>query len=100
MKKKISSQRGETILETLIALLIIVVSISMLTTTIVRSASILKQSRDEAEEGFSYGKDSTVPASVTLSGENISLGTRSVNVYKTEQHGVTYYYYEPIVTEG
>ena len=94
MKKKISSQRGETILETLIALLIIVVSISMLTTTIVRSASILKQSRDASEEGFSYGGE-PIPANVTSSGDNITLGPHTVNVYMTVQNGVTYYYYGP-----
>lgn len=108
MKKKLSSRKGETILETLIALLIIVVSISFLTTAIIKSNSILRDVKKVKEKGFSYDNNVGIQGcSVSAEapdGSTITIienNTRAVNVYQAEQYegsrssNLYYYYYLP-----
>ena len=106
MKKKLSSRKGETILETLIALLIIVVSISFLTTAIIKSNSILRDVKKVKEKGFSYETEGGSPweVSVDTSEATVQIAeniTREVKGHSAEQYegskssNLYYYYYEP-----
>lgn len=93
IKKKLSSKKGETILETLVALLIIVLSISFLSASIAKSASISNEIRKTTEEGFTY--NGSASGAVTFPAISGVMSARSVPVYKVESEAGEYYYYEP-----
>ena len=96
MKKKLSSRRGETILETLVALLIITLSITYLSTSIAKSSSILHDIRDVSEDGFAYSDGEG--ASRTISAQEGIMTERTVTVFEVPQYegaAENYYYYKP-----
>ena len=98
LKKKISSRKGETILETLVALLIIVLSISFLSASIAKSASISNEIRKATEDGFSYAAGSGTPKEITSTGDYvISDNKRSVSFYEVSTEAGIFHYYEPHV---
>ena len=95
-KKKLSSEKGETILETLVALLIIVLSVSFLSASIAKSASIANDIRKTTEVGFEYSSKS--PDDFTISFGGSPIDAQSYKAYKVqwfEGAGDYYYYYEP-----
>ena len=102
MKKKLSSQKGETLLETLIALLIIVVSISFLTTAIIKSDSILREVKLTKEKGFSYETGDGTNWEVSAESADgltaiMGEGQHSVTGHVTAQFegsDLNYYYYD------
>ena len=96
MKRILSSEKGETILETLVALLIIVLSISFLSASIAKSASISHEIGKTTENGFTY--DDSEDGSARLSDNQgvISSSRKEVTVYKVDKgDGGTFYYYKP-----
>ena len=94
MKKKFSSEKGESILETLVALLIIVLSISFLSASIAKSASITNKIRKATEDGFLYDSISK-SESKTISAESDLVSARDVMVYTVTTEAGEFYYYEP-----
>lgn len=98
MRTILSSEKGETILETLVALLIIVIAISFLTGAITKSSKITGEIRKINENGFEYKQDSSSDAVVSVTGDFIqSIGVTVYGVKQYEGAGEDnyYYYYEP-----
>ena len=95
MKKKLSSQKGETILETLVALLIIVLSISFLSASIAKSASISNDIKKATEDGFSYAAGSKKGEEPVSSSTDNVMSSREVSVYEVSTEAGTFLYYEP-----
>ena len=94
MKKKLSSQKGETILETLVALLIIVLSISFLSASIAKSASISNEIKKATEDGFRYDSISK-SESCTIPEVSGFVSARDVEVYTVQTDAGDFCYYEP-----
>ena len=103
MKKKLSSRKGETILETLVALLIIALSVSFLSASIAKSTKIANDIKKVTEGGFTYdGSVKSEPERISATGDGITgIKERDVTVYKVPQYdgaekdNLYYYYYEP-----
>lgn len=98
IKKKLSSKAGESLLETLVALLIIVMAVSFLTSAIIGSGKISSTTREATENGFSYLNGENV-GNVTVTADKADVMTiRTVSLFREEQFkdsGTYYYYYEP-----
>lgn len=100
IKKKLSSGKGETILETLVALLIIALSVAFLSATIAKSTGILNEVKKMTEDGFAYDGES-IGKKAIADDKSIMSSVRTVTVYevpqyKSEEENVpNYYYYEP-----
>lgn len=97
MRKKLHSQRGDTLVETLAALLIVVLTMAFLATSIVTAARINAGVR-ETDTSLHYD-GSAVPVQETLTitrqgGTGTGSAVRkSVSVYETEG-GYRYYVYQ------
>lgn len=97
MKKKLSSQKGETILETLVALLIIVLSITFLSGSIAKSTRVINDIKATAEDGFTYDGENEGGKKIS-DDKSVLSSNREVVVYRVPQYEGAdqyYYYYEP-----
>ena len=103
MKKKLSSEKGETILETLVALLIIVLSISFLSAAIAKSASISNEIKKATEDGFTYNADPETQGTqkrISSTGDYVIRREGKVSVFEVSTEAGNpkaekFYYYEP-----
>ena len=86
--RKLRSRRGETLVETLVSLLIVVLVMAFLATSIVAATRVNAKMRDVRYDGISE------PASLTVSsGRGTSSFTVPVEKYTTE-NGYCYYTYD------
>lgn len=94
MIKKLRSNAGESIVETLVTMIILSLAVVMLSGAIVTSAKVNKKA-DNTETTFTTTNQTVESGTMTITDGNgnltgsVSLG---VNVYKTEHD---YIYYEP-----
>ena len=94
---KLRDNRGETLIESLVSVLIAVLAFAVLATSVVTAEKINAQTRQERKEKgmFSYAADKPKNAAdkpkneVSLSGEHGKSGTGTVSLYKCNG----YYYY-------
>lgn len=96
MRKKLRSQRGDTLVETLAALLIVVLTMAFLATSIVTAARINAGVR-ETDTSLRYDGSTPVQRTLTITRQG-GTGTgsavrKSVSVYETEG-GYRYYVYK------
>lgn len=92
MRKKLQSQRGDTLTETLAALLLVVLTMAFLATSLVTAARINAGVR-QTDTALKYDDDAEgEKKTLTITRENNSV-TKSVKVYETKG-GYRYYTYE------
>ena len=91
MRKKLRSRRGDTLAETLAALLLVVLTMAFLATSLVTAARINAGVR-QTDTALKYDDDEGEKKTLTITRENNSV-TKSVTVYETEG-GYRYYTYE------
>ena len=96
MRKKLRSQRGDTLVETLAALLIVVLTMAFLATSIVTAARINAGVR-ETDTSLHYDGSAPVQGTLTITRQG-GTGTgsavrKSVSVYETGG-GYRYYVYK------
>ncbi len=96
MRKKLRSQRGDTLVETLAALLIVVLTMAFLAISIVTAARINAGVR-ETDTSLRYDGSAPVQRTLTITRQG-GTGTgstvdKSVSVYETEG-GYHYYAYK------
>ena len=96
MRKKLRSQRGDTLVETLAALLIVVLTMAFLATSIVAAARINAGVR-ETDTSLHYdGSAAPVQGTLTITRRGTGTGStvnKSVSVYETAG-GYRYYVYK------
>lgn len=94
---KLRDNRGETLIESLVSVLIAVLAFAVLATSVVTAEKINAQTRN-TDVMFRYATepteptDPTDPPRVTLSGEGSKRGTGDVTLY--ESNGYYYYNYK------
>lgn len=88
MRKKLRSQRGDTLTETLAALLLVVLTMAFLATSLVTAARINAGVR-QADTALKYDAADGETKPLTITRENNSV-TKSVTVYETKG-GYRYY---------
>lgn len=91
MRKKLRSQRGDTLTETLAALLLVVLTMAFLATSLVTAARINAGVR-QADTALKYDAAEGEKKPLTITRENNSV-TKSVKVYETKG-GYRYYTHE------
>ena len=92
--KKLKSKNGETLVETLISMLIVVLSVTMLAGSIVTAARI-NQTAKEMNVPVQLDTVQTSDAVVYLTHDNgTSYDSINVTLYTTADPTVPYYYYE------
>ena len=82
MRKKLRSRRGDTLAETLAALLLVVLTMAFLATSLVTAARINAGVR-QTDTALKYDDDEGEKKTLTITRENNSV-TKSVTVYETE----------------
>ncbi len=89
---KLRSSYGETIVETLVTMIVLSLAMIMLSGAVVTSARV-NQKADNTETTFTTDAQTSTPGTITIQ-ENGSSSPAGLNVtvYETE-HG--YFYYEP-----
>ena len=94
MKNRLKQKTGESIAETLVAVLIMAVAFLMLTGAVVTAARINNRIKN-ADVSFAAGtSEEPSPSKVTISLDGIAAEVE-VTVYQTEtENGYYYYYYE------
>ena len=91
---KLRDNRGETLIESLVSVLIAVLAFAVLATSVVTAEKINAQTRN-TNVMFQYATEPTEPTDpprVTLSGEGSKRGTGDVTLY--ESNGYYYYNYK------
>lgn len=88
MRKKLRSQRGDTLMETLAALLLVVLTMAFLATSLVTAARINAGVR-QTNTALKYDAADGETKTLTITRENNSV-TKSVTVYETTG-GYRYY---------
>lgn len=88
MRKKLRSQRGDTLMETLAALLLVVLTMAFLATSLVTAARINAGVR-QTDTALKYDAADGETKTLTITRENNSV-TKNVTVYET---GGGYRYY-------
>ena len=91
MRKKLRSQRGDTLTETLAALLLVVLTMAFLATSLVTAARINAGVR-QTNTALKYDAAEGEKKPLTITRENNSV-TKSVKVYETKG-GYRYYTHE------
>lgn len=91
MRKKLRSQRGDTLMETLAALLLVVLTMAFLATSLVTAARINAGVR-QTNTALKYDAAAGETKTLTITRENNSV-TKSVTVYETTG-GYRYYVYK------
>ena len=92
MRKKLRSQRGDTLMETLAALLLVVLTMAFLATSLVTAARInagVRQTNTVLKYDNATGKQGTL---TITSDKSNSTAYKTVTVYETEG-GYRYYVY-------
>lgn len=91
--KKLRDNRGETLIESLVSVLIAVLAFAVLATSVVTAEKINAQTRQERKEKgmFSYAVDKSKNETVTLTGSSRTV-TGMVSFY--ESKGYYYYTYD------
>lgn len=89
MRKKLRSQRGDTLMETLAALLLVVLTMAFLATSLVTAARI-NAGVQQTNTALKYDAADGETKTLTITRENNSV-TKSVTVYET---GGGYLYYD------
>lgn len=90
MRKKLRSQRGDTLMETLAALLLVVLTMAFLATSLVTAARINAGVR-QTNTALKYDAADGETKTLTITRENNSV-TKNVTVYETTG-GYRYYDY-------
>ena len=91
---KLRNNRGETLIESLVSILIAVLAFGILATSVVTAEKINAKTRN-TDVMFQYATkptdptDPTNPPTVTLTGKNDKRGSGKVSLYKSNG----YYYY-------
>lgn len=92
MQAKLCSESGESIVETLVTMIILSLAVIMLSGAVVTSARV-NEKADNTETAFTISQEQPTQTSVVIA-PNGGTGTRGVyldvNSYKTE-NGYTYY---------
>lgn len=88
MRKKLRSQRGDTLMETLAALLLVVLTMAFLATSLVTAARINAGVR-QTNTALKYDNSTERLGTLTITRENNSV-TKSVTMYETTG-GYRYY---------
>lgn len=91
---KLRDNRGETLIESLVSVLIAVLAFAVLATSVVTAEKINAKTRN-TNVMFQYATEPTEPTDpprVTLSGEGSKRGTGDVTLY--ESNGYYYYNYK------
>lgn len=91
MRKKLRSQRGDTLTETLAALLLVVLTMAFLATSLVTAARINAGVR-QTDTALKYDAADGEKKPLTITRENDSVA-KSVTVYETKG-GYRYYTHE------
>lgn len=91
MRKKLRSQRGDTLTETLAALLLVVLTMAFLATSLVTAARINAGVR-QSDTALKYDDAESETKTLTITRENNSV-EKNVKVYETEG-GYRYYTHE------
>ena len=91
MRKKLRSRRGDTLAETLAALLLVVLTMAFLATSLVTAARINAGVR-QTDTALKYDAAEGEKKPLTITRENNSV-TKSVKVYETKG-GYRYYTHE------
>ena len=91
MRKKLRSQRGDTLMETLAALLLVVLTMAFLATSLVTAARINAGVR-QTDTALKYDGAEGETKPLTITRENNSV-EKNVKVYETKG-GYRYYTYE------
>lgn len=91
MRKKLRSQRGDTLAETLAALLLVVLTMAFLATSLVTAARINAGVR-QTDTALKYDAADGKTKTLTITREDNSV-TKNVKVYETKG-GYRYYTYE------
>lgn len=91
MRKKLRSQRGDTLTETLAALLLVVLTMAFLATSLVTAARINAEVR-QTDTALKYDDDEGETKPLTITRENNSV-EKNVKVYETKG-GYRYYTHE------
>lgn len=91
MRKKLRSQRGDTLTETLAALLLVVLTMAFLATSLVTAARINAGVR-QTDTALKYDAADGETKPLTITQENNSVA-KNVTVYETKG-GYRYYTYE------
>ena len=93
MKKKLISRKGESLVETLAALLVITLTFVFLVNSITK-ASELKKKTDSYDQPFTYSPGPQSSITVTVKDGYSGSGTAQLYVCKNEKNeGYSYYYY-------
>lgn len=89
---KLRDNRGETLIESLVSVLIAVLAFAVLATSVVTAEKINAQTRQERKEKGMFSYTNAAPPTekpVTLSGNSGKEGTGDVTLYESKG----YYYY-------
>lgn len=89
---KLRDNRGETLIESLVSVLIAVLAFAVLATSVVTAEKINAQTREERKEKGMFSYTNAAPPTgkpVTLSGNSGKKGTGDVTLYESKG----YYYY-------
>ena len=92
---KLRDNRGETLIESLVSVLIAVLAFAVLATSVVTAEKINAQTREERKEKGMFSYTNAAPPTekpVTLSGNGGKEGTGDVTLY--ESNGYYYYNYK------
>lgn len=102
MIRKLRQKKGETLIETLVAMLVIVLSVALLCTCVMSAANINKQTR-EADEEFREellaaenrtGTSQTKQVQITSTSGNLGVKLVEVTVYGEAANDFISYDYE------
>lgn len=90
--KKLLQKRGETLVESLVSILLVTFIMLFLSTAIVAAARINRQLRD-TDISYKSDRDRTASAGMlTVEGDNQAMVTSPISVYQSE-NGYVYYRY-------
>lgn len=92
MRKKLRSQRGDTLTETLAALLLVVLTMAFLATSLVTAARINAGVR-QTDTALKYDNATEKPGTLTITRQTDRPVEKNVTVYETEG-GYRYYVYD------
>ena len=92
MRKKLKEKSGETIIEALVSLLIVVISLSLLATSVVAAGKINARAREKLTEGFAFSYSDVAKASgkASIAFDDISLSD-SADIIISEKNGYQFY---------
>ncbi len=87
-EKRIKSNRGETLVESLVSLLVVSLTIAFLSVAVSTAAKLNTKLRN-IDVSFRYTSEPGKTARVTVNGTNISEASKQITIY--ESNGYLYY---------